>query len=75
MSIFFSSSIKDLEHFYQLRRDAFKYKRKNIRNNLKNYNLVVVEKILKKYGFDLNTRAEQLNYKIFIEISNNLIKE
>ena len=68
-------NIKDLEHFYQLIRDAFKYKRKNIRNNLKNYNLVVVEKILKKYGFDLNTRAEQLNYKIFIEISNNLIKE
>lgn len=68
-------NIKDLEHFYQLIRDAFKYKRKNIRNNLKNYNLAVVEKILKKYGFDLNTRAEQLNYKIFIEISNNLIKE
>ena len=68
-------NIKDLEHFYQLIRDAFKYKRKNIRNNLKNYNLAVVEKTLKKYGFDLNTRAEQLNYKIFIEISNNLIKE
>mgnify|MGYP003290582826 CR=1 FL=1 len=67
--------IEDIDIFYKLIRDAFKYKRKNIRNNLKDYNLTLIESILKNYGFDLNSRAEQLNYKIFIEISNKLVKE
>ena len=67
--------IKDINIFYKLIRDAFKYKRKNIRNNLKDYNLNLIENILKNYGFDLSSRAEQLNYKIFIEISNKLAEE
>lgn len=67
--------IKNINIFYKLIRDAFKYKRKNIRNNLKDYNLNLIENILKNYGFDLSSRAEQLNYKIFIEISNKLAEE
>ena len=67
--------IKNINVFYKLIRDAFKYKRKNIRNNLKEYDLNLIENILKKYNFDLNSRSEQLNYKIFIEISNNLTEE
>lgn len=67
--------IKDINIFYKLIRDAFKYKRKNIRNNLKDYNLNLIENILKNYGFDLSSRSEQLNYKIFIEISNKLAEE
>lgn len=67
--------IKDLDLFYQLIRDAFRFKRKNVRNNLKAYDLNLIEKVLEKYGFDLNSRSEQINYKIFIEISNNLAKE
>lgn len=64
--------IKDPQLFYQLIRDAFTQKRKNLRNNLKKYDLEKVEKILSNYGFDLSARAEQINYKIFIEIANNL---
>lgn len=64
--------IKDPQLFYQLIRDAFTQKRKNLRNNLKKYDLEKVEKILSNHGFDLSARAEQINYKIFIEIANNL---
>lgn len=64
--------IKNPQLFYQLIRDAFTQKRKNLRNNLKKYNLERIEKVLSNYGFDLSARAEQINYKIFIEIANNL---
>lgn len=60
------------ELFFGLVRDSFKQKRKTIKNNLGNYDLNKIEKILKKYGFDLNVRAEQLDVSIFIDIANNL---
>lgn len=52
---------------------AFKFKRKNIRNNLKEYNLEVIEKVLNKYNYDLNVRAEALSINIFVDIANNLV--
>ena len=64
--------IKNPQLFYQLIRDSFTQKRKNLRNNLKKYDLEKIEKVLSNYGFDLSARAEQINYKIFIEIANNL---
>lgn len=64
--------LKDEQLFFKLIRDSFKQKRKTIKNNLKDYDLKIIENILKKHGFDLNARAEQLSLEIFIEISNNL---
>ena len=64
--------LKDKEVFNKLVRDSFTQKRKNIRNNLKNYDLEKIEEILKDYNFDLNVRAEQLSLDIFIKIANNL---
>lgn len=58
--------------FFKLVRDSFQYKRKNLRNNLKQYNLEKIEEVLKKYGKDLTCRAEELTLEHFIEISNNL---
>lgn len=58
--------------FFKLVRDSFKMKRKNIRNNLKDYDLIKIEEVLKKYNYDLNVRAEQLDIDIFIDIANNL---
>ena len=58
--------------FFQLVKDSFKQKRKTIKNNLKSYNLLVIEEILKKYNFNLNSRAEQLPIEIYVEIANNL---
>ena len=34
------------ELFFKLVRDSFKFKRKNIRNNLKSYDLTIVEEVL-----------------------------
>ena len=43
-----------------------------LRNNLKGYDLNIIEEVLKRYGYDLTVRAEQLDYNIFVEISNAL---
>ena len=59
--------------FFKLVKDAFKQKRKNLKNNLKNYNLEKIEEILKKHNLDLTVRAEALPTEIFAEIANNLI--
>ena len=62
------------EGFFKLVRDSFKFKRKNIRNNLKNYDLKIVEDVLKKYNKDLTARAEELELDIFIDLANELFK-
>ena len=64
--------LKDIDFFYKLVRDSFKFKRKTLRNNLNGYDLVKVLEVLKKYGFDLSVRAEQLSVEIFCDIANNL---
>jgi 16S rRNA (adenine1518-N6/adenine1519-N6)-dimethyltransferase len=63
----------DKVFFENLIRDSFASKRKNIRNNLKQYNLEVIEQILKKYNKDLTYRAEEITINEFVEISNALI--
>ncbi len=60
------------ELFYKLIRDSFKFKRKTIKNNLKDYDLEKISKVLNKYNKDLTTRAEQLNIEIFCDIANEL---
>ena len=64
--------LKNRDYFNVLVRDSFQFKRKNIKNNLKKYNLDKVLEILKKYDHDLSVRAEQLDYSIFVEIANEL---
>ena len=62
----------DKDKFIKLVNDSFQFKRKTIRNNLKNYDLKKIELILNKYNFDLTCRAEQLSVDIFIDICNNI---
>ena len=62
------------EFFQQLVHDSFQFKRKTLRNNLKKYDLNIVSKVLEKYNLDLNVRAEQLEYNIFVDLANNLYK-
>ena len=62
------------ELFFKLVRDSFKFKRKNIRNNLKSYDLKIVEEVLNKYKKDLTSRAEELELDIFIDLANGLNK-
>ncbi len=64
--------LKDEIFFEKLLRDSFKFKRKTIKNNLKNYNLDLIEKILLKYNFSLTSRAEELPLEVFVELANSL---
>lgn len=65
-------ALENFDFFEQILRDSFQYKRKNIRNNLKKYDLNVVEEVLKKYDYDLNTRAEKLELSVFVDLANEL---
>jgi len=58
----------DYKKFKKFIFDAFQFKRKNLKNNLKNYDLEKINIILKKYGYDLTCRAEEIETEIFIEI-------
>ncbi len=64
--------VKDEKLFFKLVRDSFQFRRKTIRNNLKDYNLEIIESVLRKYGFDLNVRSECLGVDVFCDISNSL---
>lgn len=66
--------LKDVKHFNKLVKDSFRFKRKTIRNNLNGYDLDIINNILNKYGFNLNSRSEMIPYYVFVEISNNLVK-
>ena len=62
--------LKDFDKFQKLILDSFQFKRKNLRNNLKGYDLEKIESILNLWGYDLTVRAEQLDVEIFVEIAN-----
>ena len=64
--------VNDEKVLFRLIKDSFRFKRKNLRNNLKEYDLEKIATVLKKYNKDLTTRAETLSLEEFIEISNNL---
>lgn len=62
----------DFNTFNTLIESAFKYKRKNLNNNLKEYNKDAISNILEKHGYSLNNRAEEIPVDIYIEISNEI---
>ncbi len=65
-------SVQDEELFNKLIQDAFHMKRKNINNNLKDYDKDVLKEVLNKYGLDLTCRGEDIPVECFIEIANRL---
>ena len=62
--------VDNRELFFKLVRDSFKYKRKTLRNNLKGYNLELIEKVMHNFGYNLSDRAEIIPINVFVEISN-----
>lgn len=62
----------DIHKFEKFIKAAFQFKRKNLRNNLKNYDLELIEKILIKYNYNLTNRAEDMPVEVFIEIAKNI---
>ncbi len=67
--------LKNESFFFQLVRDSFQQKRKTIKNNLKDYNLDTIEKVVKENQFTLNSRAEELPLLVFVQIANELSEE
>ena len=65
-------NINDKMMFDKFIKAAFQYKRKNLRNNLKSYDLEKIEAVLNKYNYSLNDRAEMIPVNVYVEIVNNL---
>ena len=64
--------VNNEEKFFKFVKQCFLYKRKNIRNNLKGYDLEKVSIVLKNYGHDLSSRAEEFSMIEFIDLYNSL---
>ncbi|MBR3362985.1 MAG: ribosomal RNA small subunit methyltransferase A [Bacilli bacterium] len=64
--------LKNEETFFKLVRDSFQYKRKTLKNNLKDYDLNKIKEVLQNHNFNLTTRAEAIPIEIFVEIANKL---
>ncbi len=64
--------LENKELFFKLVRDSFRFKRKTIKNNLFDYNLDIIEKVLISNGYSLTSRAEQLPLEVYVELANSL---
>lgn len=67
-----NNSVKNIKAFYELIKNSFVHKRKNLKNNLYMYDLNIIEKVLEKYNKNLGCRAEELSIEEFIDISNSI---
>ena len=70
-------SVKNEKLFFELIHKAFAQRRKKMVNsltstNFNNMSKQEIEELLIKCNLSLNTRAEELNIKEFIEIVNNI---
>lgn len=64
--------LKNEEFFFQLVEDAFKMKRKTLKNNLKSYDWAKIEEVLINHKLSTLIRAEQIPLELYIEIANFL---
>ena len=67
-----TTTLSDYKFFEKIVKESFAMKRKNIRNNLKKYDLKIVEEILANYNLDLTCRAEYIPVECFIDLANKL---
>ncbi len=70
-------NILDIKAYRNLVKNSFLMRRKTLVNNLmKSYNLnrEYCENLLTKLNIDINARGESLSPKVFVELSNELVK-
>ena len=66
--------VDDEQLFFSIVKQAFCFKRKTLKNNLKNYDLEKIDKIMKTFNKNINYRAENITIEEFAIISNELTK-
>ena len=62
------------ELYFKLINDAFRMKRKTLKNNLKDYDLTLLEDFFHKNNLNDTIRAEALDENMFLELYNSLCK-
>ena len=68
-----NEDVRDEKLFFKVLRSSFAMRRKKLLNNLEEYGKDKVRDILLELGINENVRAEELDLKDFINISNKLI--
>ncbi len=66
--------VSNENRFMKLINDAFKFKRKTLKNNLKGYDWNKIYDFLKTKGFSEMVRAEEISLKNYIELTELLVK-
>ncbi len=67
-----NTKVKNEKLLFKLIEDAFKMKRKTLKNNLKDYDWNKIKMILNNNKLPETIRAEEISLDIFIDIANNL---
>ena len=62
----------DFDKFRIFINDAFRHKRKTLKNNLGNYDLSIISSVLEENGHSLSDRAESISLELFIKIFKSL---
>ena len=65
-------NILNFEKFNRLIKNAFRFKRKTLKNNLIGYDLELINNLLGEYGFSLSNRAEDIPVDVYINVANKL---
>jgi len=65
-------NILNFEKFNKLIKNAFRFKRKTLKNNLVGYDLELINNILGEYGYSLSNRAEDIPVDVYIKLSNEI---
>lgn len=58
----------DYQQYFEFLKQAFKMKRKKLKNNLDELTFNKILPLLKQYGFDENVRAEEISSDLFLKI-------
>jgi len=65
-------NLLDEKMLFKLVKDSFRQKRKTIKNNLKEYDIKAIEKVLINNNLSLSSRAEEISIDVFVELANEL---
>lgn len=68
-------SVSNEKLFFKLIDDAFRFKRKTLKNNLKNYDWTKIYNFLNNYGYKESVRAEELALDIYIKLTEYLTSD